>query len=187
MIGLFIIAGRTATGKDTIARYLEDKYGIKPIVSYATRPMRAGEVNGREHKFITTDEMTKLQEVPEELLAYTMFPDTWYEYCAVTSDLEDGGIYSYILNPDGIAWLQEHRKDVTMVIVGLDLDPDEQLKRALLRGDDPDLFESRRASEDEQFTEFLLHADNVVNTACSKQEVFSKIDKYVEELRSRLV
>lgn len=67
------------------------------------------------------------------------------------------------------------------------MDPDEQRKRALLRGDDPDLFESRRASENEQFTEFLLHAENVVNTACSKQEVFSKIDKYVEVLRSRLV
>ena len=187
MIGLFIIAGRTATGKDTIARYLEDKYGIKPIVSYATRPMRVGEVNGREHKFITADEMSKLKEVPEELLAYTKFPGTGYEYCAITSDLEDECIYSYILNPDGIAWLQEHRKDVPLEIVGLDLDPDEQQRRALLRGDDPDLFESRRASEDEQFTEFLRCAENVVNTACSKQEVFSEIDKYVEELRSRLV
>lgn len=187
MIGLFIIAGRTATGKDTIAKYLEDNYGIKPIVSYATRPMRAGEVNGREHKFITADEMAMLKEVPAELLAYTKFPGTGHEYCAVTSDLEDGCIYSYLLNPEGIEWLREHRKDVIMEVVGLDLDPDEQRKRALLRGDDPDLFESRRASENEQFTEFLLHAENVVNTACSKQEVFSKIDKYVEALRSRLV
>lgn len=45
MVTVICIIGKTSTGKDTIAKYLESKYGASPVVSYTTRPARAGEMN----------------------------------------------------------------------------------------------------------------------------------------------
>lgn len=41
---LFYVIGKSATGKDTIFRELLEKadLGLKPLVLYTTRPMRAG-------------------------------------------------------------------------------------------------------------------------------------------------
>ena len=58
---LIIPMGKTGTGKDTIARFILDRSFILPIISYTTRPIRNGEVDGREHWFITDEEMNHIQ------------------------------------------------------------------------------------------------------------------------------
>ena len=46
---LFCIIGETARGKDTLAKILENDYGLRQVVSYTTRPIRPGEKDGREN------------------------------------------------------------------------------------------------------------------------------------------
>jgi len=43
------LIGKTSSGKDTVARYIKDAYGINQVVSYTTRPKRPCETNGVEH------------------------------------------------------------------------------------------------------------------------------------------
>ena len=44
---IICIVGKTGTGKDTIAKYLYNKYGIDAICSYTTREKRDYETDGK--------------------------------------------------------------------------------------------------------------------------------------------
>ena len=52
---LICLVGETSRGKDTVAKILQEDYNLKPVCSYTTRPMRPGEIEGREHYFITRE------------------------------------------------------------------------------------------------------------------------------------
>ena len=67
---LFVLMGKSSTGKDTIYKELlkSDKLNLKEAVIYTTRPIRAGEVNGREYYFVdekTRDELVNSGKVIE--------------------------------------------------------------------------------------------------------------------------
>ena len=57
---LIAIIGRSGSGKDSLKNYIKEKYKLREVVSYTTRPMRDNEVEGREHYFISKDKMTEL-------------------------------------------------------------------------------------------------------------------------------
>jgi len=65
MSKIFIVMGKSATGKDTIyKRLLEtEEIKLKTAVMYTTRPIRMGEMNGVEYNFV--DEIT-LQTLKNE-------------------------------------------------------------------------------------------------------------------------
>lgn len=50
---LIFLIGKSGSGKDTAADYLCTRYGFRKVASYTTRPIRDGEMNGREHTFVT--------------------------------------------------------------------------------------------------------------------------------------
>ena len=60
---IFIIFGKSGSGKDTIYKELFNK-GLKlnKLITYTTRPMRVGETNGVEYNFITEDEYNKIDK-----------------------------------------------------------------------------------------------------------------------------
>lgn len=47
MAKLFVIMGKSSTGKDTVYKELLKSGSLKPIVMYTTRPMREGETDGK--------------------------------------------------------------------------------------------------------------------------------------------
>lgn len=56
--------GKSSTGKDTIYKHLmqDSDLGLKKIVMYTTRPIRAKEKNGREYHFVSEAEYKMLKE-----------------------------------------------------------------------------------------------------------------------------
>ena len=46
---IFCLMGKSSTGKDTIGKYLLKTMDVKNIVLYTTRPIREGELDGREY------------------------------------------------------------------------------------------------------------------------------------------
>ncbi len=66
---IFVIMGKTSSGKDTVFKYLldhlsqnpGDKEAPKTVVIYTTRPMRPGETNGVEYFFATEEELQRLR------------------------------------------------------------------------------------------------------------------------------
>ncbi|MFO1462353.1 MAG: guanylate kinase [bacterium] len=57
---LFVVSGASGTGKTTLCRELERELGLFFSVSATTRPPRAGEVEGRDYRFLSPEEFDKM-------------------------------------------------------------------------------------------------------------------------------
>ena len=68
---LFVIMGKSATGKDSLyQKIVEDFPDLKEVVTYTTRPIRAGETYGKEYFFVTEEELHEMQEAGKIIESY---------------------------------------------------------------------------------------------------------------------
>lgn len=125
---IIAIVGNSGSGKSYMAEFLRSKLNVPVIVSYTTRPMRSGEMNGKDHYFIQSGEIPS----SKDMLAYTLFGG--YEYFVLHCQIPTGGICTYIVDERGLEELTKRcgaRYDVISVLV---LCSPEQLEA---RGIDP--------------------------------------------------
>lgn len=60
---IFYVMGKSASGKDTIYKeLLRRRLELHPLIPYTTRPMREGESNGKEYRFVTPEELEAFAE-----------------------------------------------------------------------------------------------------------------------------
>ena len=90
--------GPSSSGKDTIKRRLikENKFALKEMIMSTTRPMRTGEVEGREYYFKTVDEMLELGKNGKiiEKRTYETAYGPWHYFTTSSSiDLDN---YNYV-------------------------------------------------------------------------------------------
>ena len=135
---LFYIIGKSSTGKDTIFQsLLENKeLGLKALVLYTTRPMRAGETPGVQYHFTNEDGLSKLEAENRviELRAYHTVHGIWKYFTADTeaTDLEQ---HDYI----GVGVLESFRAlrnyygADKVVPLYIEVEDGERLQRALDR------------------------------------------------------
>lgn len=89
---LFLFAGKSASGKTSIAKMLEDQYGHKQVQSYTTRaPRHEGEYG---HVFVSEEEFKNLGD----LAAYTFYNGN--HYGTTFEQLSECSIY--VIDPPGI-------------------------------------------------------------------------------------
>lgn len=142
-----------ASGKTTLAKYLEDNAGFKRIVTYTTREPREGEKDGTDYHFITKERFIQMRD--EGMFAETT-EYTEYMYGSATDDYlnnsEDKKVI--VLNPHGVRAVIDqiaHRKKVWQLVnmpyvVWLDTPQDVCMTRALNRSDDiPTIIERVKA------------------------------------------
>lgn len=104
---IYVIIGRTASGKDTIVSKLT-KSGYKRIVTYTSRPMRKKEKNGETYHFVTKKEFERLISSGffAEWRSYDTIDGVWYYGSSVDSyDTDEDRII--ILNPDGFRQIKK--------------------------------------------------------------------------------
>ena len=97
---IFLIVGCSGSGKTTITEQLEQKYGLKSIQSYTTRPKRYEDESG--HIFVSDEEFDKLTD----MVAYTEFAGN--RYCATAEQVEDNDLY--IIDPKGVDFFMKAYK-----------------------------------------------------------------------------
>ena len=95
---IILFMGPSSSGKDTIKRRLikENKFALKEMIMSTTRPMRTGEVEGREYYFKTVDEMLELEKNGKiiEKRTYETAYGPWYYFTTSSSiDLDN---YNYV-------------------------------------------------------------------------------------------
>lgn len=100
MNNIYLIVGCSGSGKTTIANALEEKYKLKSIQSYTTRPKRSDSETG--HIFISDEEYDKL----ENIVACTEFCN--YRYCATAEQINESDLY--VIDPAGIESLKAFYK-----------------------------------------------------------------------------
>jgi guanylate kinase len=117
--------GCSGSGKDTILNELIKNSNFTPIVSYATRPMRDGEVEGREYKFISEEKFAIMSDNGEFLESVT--------YCNNFYGLhkDDVGFMKVvIIEPNGLLQLKEKYKGL-LVPVFIDVNEEERMVRMI--------------------------------------------------------
>lgn len=153
---IFCILGESGSGKDTLVEYTlkEFKLDLRPVVSYTDRPIRQGEQNGKEHVFLSKEEMTEfLNSNKKDIAAYTQIGESGYRYCAMISVIDRSDIY--IIDPNGLKEFKERTGDrYNIVSIYIDCPLQERRKRSEKRGDGVAKFEARVAAESEQFAKF---------------------------------
>lgn len=153
---IFCILGESGSGKDTLVEYTlkEFKLDLKPVLSYTDRPIRQGEQNGKEHIFLSKEEMTEfLNSNKKDIAAYTQIGETGYRYCAMTSVIDRSDIY--IIDPNGLKEFKERTGDrYNIVSIYIDCPLKERRKRTEGRSDAASKFEARVAAESNQFAKF---------------------------------
>ena len=76
---LVVLSGPSGVGKGTVRKALFDEYGknLTYSISMTTRPMRPGEVNGKDYYFVTEDEFKK-KIMEGGFLEYNYFCGNYY-------------------------------------------------------------------------------------------------------------
>ena len=141
---IFVVMGKTSSGKDTVYKRVLDSLTAsegaaapKTVVIYTTRPMRPGETNGVEYFFATEEELKKLREqgkVIEERCFHTVH-GPWY-YFTVNDGQIDLENHSYLMinTLAGFEMIRDYyKKDNTVVPIYIEADPKERLIRYINR------------------------------------------------------
>lgn len=130
--------GKSASGKDSVYRYLLEQsgLGLKKLMLYTTRPIRAEEEYGKEYYFVDEQRFRQLQEqgrVVESRIYQTVY-GPWIYFTADDAAM-DLDFHSYL----GIGTLESYEKlkgyygKQTMCPIYIEVEDGERLKRALLR------------------------------------------------------
>ena len=172
---LFCVMGESASGKDTLTKRLCEELGMKMVVSYTTRPPREGEVS--THIFVDDSVYEDMKE-SNNIAAYTEIAG--YYYWSTLEQIQNSDIY--ICDCIGLQKLEELAiADIDLCSIYINVPFEIRLNRALVRGDDIEVFASRTASETEQFVRMKGHGgfDWAVSNL-NQDKAFEVLKKIIE-------
>ena len=80
---IYILFGKSGVGKSTLYKKLidDEELDLTPILTYTTRPLRQGEIDGIDYHFLTENEFHRLEEEGEFLESHSYIVangDIWY-------------------------------------------------------------------------------------------------------------
>lgn len=155
MITIYI--GKSASGKDTFLKK-EVANGKKPVVSYTTRPMREGEVNGKDYEFVSPAVfriMEKRGMIAESRSYHTKVQgkdDLWY-YGSPKLDPEREDFVAVVDISGAMSYLQIYGADMLDIKL-IEVDDDIREARAKRRGSfDKTEWDRRKKDDAEKFSE----------------------------------
>ncbi len=135
---IFCIMGKSASGKDTIYKNLLDRKipELKKIVLYTTRPIRAGETEGREYYFVddrTYQELYRQGKVIESR-SYDTVHGVWTYFTAADEQIDlETGDYLVIGTLESYRKMKEYFGAGRIVPIYVELEDGLRLQRALDR------------------------------------------------------
>lgn len=134
---IFYLIGKSASGKDTIyQRLLTECPDLHPVIPYTTRPMREGEIQGREYHFVSEEELKELQDngkVIEQRVYQTMAGPWIYATVDDKKTGNDGQSYLTIGTLESFRKVRDYFGKETVIPLYIVVDDGLRLERALAR------------------------------------------------------
>lgn len=163
---MLIILGESASGKTTLLKmFVETNPQYHKVVTYTTRPMRDGEVDGVDYHFISQSDFDELVK-RDFFIEHAKYGD-WC-YGTAKADCKDESAVA-VLTPAGMRALKRFGFDITSIY--LYVDRRSRLINILARGDNIDEAYRRNLSDVGQFDEVIKEVDYVIdNTAFHMNE-----------------
>lgn len=191
---IFFISGKSSTGKDTIyKRLLEDEgLALKKITMYTTRPMRSGEIDGREYFFVSDDASRKheLDGSIVEMRVYNTVYGPWKYYTRNDGQIDLQGKENYL----ALGTIEAYRKYCDyfgkeyVVPIYIEIDDGVRLQRALDRErkqQNPQYREMCRRfmADDDDFSEENMKLCGIQKRFVNDilEDCIAEIKKYIRE------
>ena len=189
---IFCVMGKSATGKDTIYQKLltESKLGLKRIIPYTTRPIREGEVPGREYHFCTEEDVQKLEKEGRivELRSYDTVYGIWKYFTVNDGNIQlDHENYLLIGTLEAYTKIRDYFGAEKVLPIYIEVEDGERLIRAISREQSQDVpkYEEmcrRFLADAKDFSEENLNAAGVEKRFVNVEllDTITKIEKYIE-------
>lgn len=179
---LITLSGKTCSGKNSILEELK-RLGYSAIVTYTTRPIRIGEIDGITYHYISEKEFKK--KIGDgfflEYKAYHTTEGIWYYGSAKEDYLDDGRDKVIILTPSGVGGLM-NQGNIVFRSFYIYSDFDTIRKRLDRRGDN-EIEATRRLNADNiDFVGFENVADHIIYNqidGVTPEQLAMEIVKYV--------
>ncbi|MFT4143917.1 MAG: guanylate kinase [Mobilitalea sp.] len=169
---IYIVMGKSATGKDTIYKRLleSSELQLKTAVMYTTRPIRRSEMDGVEYYFVDEATLTKL-ELENKIIehrAYDTVQGVWHYFT-----VNDGQInlttadYLMIGTLETYAQIRKYFGEEKVVPIYIEVEDGVRLQRAIKREqkqEQPQYAEMCRRflADDEDFSEDNLKKYGII-------------------------
>ena len=148
-----ILMASSSAGKDYILKRMVNDYGIIPIISHTSRPMRINESNGREYYFISTYEFAQMI-YENNLIEYRTYntlvndiPEVWY-YGIAKQPFDSSKDYVVILDVQGCREFINYIGEDNVKVYYIYCDSHIRTERAKSRGGFDDYEWMRRLEDD---------------------------------------
>lgn len=175
---MIILVGASASGKSVVAKKMYEKYNITKVITYTTRPIRVGEVNGVDYHFVSKEDFeTKMKE---NFFVETANYNNNY-YGTAYEDISKNKVL--IVEPNGANVYYDKISD-KVIIVYLNASEQERKKRMAIRGDSPENIEKRLVGDVEYFDfKNFKHIDLIIETENKTVEKIS--DEIIDYYRKK--
>lgn len=185
---LFVILGKSASGKSTIMREVLSKLEIPVLLSCTTRPPRPNEVDGIDYNFVTFSTFDEDYK-NENILEYDVFridslKETWVYYTKKSDLLLPTTSQIKIVSPVGLAQLMGN-KELRDDIVSIYIDAPDKLrkKRYLTRAISPDSMNDRFERDEKAFqhlfTDYIIINDENTSIHEASNQVIEIIEREI--------
>jgi guanylate kinase len=169
---IYIIMGKSASGKDTIYKKLleTEELQLRTAVMYTTRPIRKSEQDGVEYFFVdeaTLEELQKQNKVIEHR-AYETVHGTWHYFTVNDGQIDlEKSDYLMLGTLESFAQIREYFGKEQVLPIYLEVEDGNRLMRALKREqrqEQPKYAEMcrRYLADDEDFSDENLQKYGVV-------------------------
>ncbi len=161
---MFVISGPSGSGKSTICKRLLEDPRVVFSVSATTRPMRPGEVDGRDYYFLTRDDFKKRVEHGDFIEHAEVYGNMYGTMRGPMRDaLAAGKLYLLEIDVQGALQLRAMSVPGTYIFIAPP-DFEELRKRLLKRGSEtPEMLERRLHKAEDEYRERVKYDHVVVN------------------------
>lgn len=192
---IFCVMGKSATGKDTIYKKLlqREELNLERVIPYTTRPIRDGEIPGKDYHFISLEDVDGLEAEGRviEQRSYNTVYGLW-KYLTV----DDGNIkldekdYLVIGTVEAYVSFKEYYGEEHTVPIYIEVEDGDRLLRAISREKQQEIpkYEEmcrRFLADAKDFSEENLAAAGIkrrfMNVRLS--ETIAEIANYIKEMR----
>ena len=135
---LFMLLGKSASGKDSVAKELLKLYKgrLRPVIPYTTRPIRTDEKNNVQYRFVSAEQMEEMAAAGRilERRDYDTVMGRWTYFTADDGQIDLAKHSSLMIGTiEAFCGLEKTIGRENIVPIFVTLDDGERLMRATLR------------------------------------------------------
>lgn len=139
MAKIYVLMGKSATGKDTIYKKILSNGNKKlhEVITYTTRPIRENETEGVEYHFTDENFYEKCLE-DGKIIEYRMYNTVhgpWYYFMVNDGQIDLNNDYNYIIigTLESFSQIRDYYGKEVVIPIYIEIEDGERLTRALKR------------------------------------------------------